>query len=81
MVDDISPISREERLVRIANAQAIMAKQDIDAIVLEPGAAMVYFSGIQWWRSERLTAVVIPRKGDVAVVCPFFEEPSIRESL
>ena len=68
MVDDIAPISREERLARIANAQAIMAKQDIDAIVLEPGAAMVYFSGIQWWRSERLTAVVIPRRGDVAVV-------------
>ncbi len=81
MVDDVTPISREERLARIANAQAIMAKQDIDAIVLEPGAAMVYFSGIQWWRSERLTAVVIPKRGDVAVVCPFFEEPSIRESL
>ncbi|TPV62173.1 aminopeptidase P family protein [Aestuariibacter sp. GS-14] len=81
MTGDVIPISREERLTRIANAQAIMTKQNIDAIVLEPGAAMVYFSGIQWWRSERLTAMVIPKTGDVAVVCPFFEEPSIRESL
>jgi Xaa-Pro dipeptidase len=50
-------------------------------MILEPGAAMDYFSGIQWWRSERLTAVVIPKEGEIAVVCPFFEEPSIRESL
>ena len=58
-----------------------MRKEGFSAIVLEPGAAMDYFTGIQWWRSERLTAVVIPREGDIAVVCPFFEEPSIRESL
>jgi len=77
----IEPISISERKERIANAQKIMRKEGISAIVLEPGAAMDYFTGIQWWRSERLTSVVIPRDGDIAVVCPFFEEPSIRESL
>jgi Xaa-Pro dipeptidase len=41
----------------------------------------VYFTGVQWWRSERLTAAVIPRDGDVAIVTPHFEEPSVRESL
>lgn len=78
---NIEPISIVERKERIANAQKIMRKEGISAIVLEPGAAMDYFTGIQWWRSERLTGVVIPRDGDIAVVCPFFEEPSIRESL
>lgn len=75
------PISKAERLQRIAKAQQLMQQLDIAALVLEPGAAMDYFSGIQWWRSERLTAVVIPQEGNVAVVCPFFEEPSVRESL
>ena len=42
---------------------------------------MLYFSGIRWWRSERLTAVVIPREGDIGVVTPYFEEPSVRESM
>jgi Xaa-Pro dipeptidase len=28
-----------------------------------------------------LTAIVIPREGDIAVVTPFFEEPSVRESM
>ncbi|GHF12122.1 metallopeptidase [Kordiimonas sediminis] len=78
---DVSPISREERLARVARAQALMQQQGIDAILLEPGSAMLYFTGIRWWRSERLTAVVIPREGDIGVVTPFFEEPSVRESM
>lgn len=78
---DIIPISAFERKNRITKAQALMQKEGFSAIILEPGAAMDYFTGIQWWRSERLTSVVIPREGEIAVVCPFFEEPSIRESL
>ncbi|GGF66854.1 M24 family metallopeptidase [Alteromonas lipolytica] len=81
LATDVKPISAQERRERIARAQQLMTSYDIDAIVLEPGAAMVYFTGIQWWRSERLTAVVIPQSGEIGVVCPFFEEPSIRESL
>ena len=78
---NVSAISSNERLVRVAKAQNIMQKQNIAALVIEPGASMDYFSGIQWWRSERLTALVIPKEGDIAIVCPFFEEPSIRESM
>ncbi|MBC3767516.1 M24 family metallopeptidase [Neptunicella marina] len=78
---DARPISEKERKLRIEKAQQLMQQQHLSALVLEPGAAMDYFSGIQWWRSERLTALVIPAKGEIAVVCPFFEEPSIRESL
>jgi len=81
LLKDVKPISTEERKARIAKAQRLMQKHHIGAMILEPGAAMDYFSGIQWWRSERLTAVVIPNEGEIAVVCPFFEEPSIRESL
>lgn len=86
--DGLSPITGEvqkisvaERQARIAKAQQLMADQKLDAMVLEPGAAMLYFTGIKWWRSERLTVVVIPRKGEIAVVTPFFEEPSVRESM
>ncbi|MBU3004403.1 M24 family metallopeptidase [Paraglaciecola arctica] len=81
LTKDVVPISAAERNVRIAKAQRLMQQYDIAAMILEPGAAMDYFTGIQWWRSERLTAVVIPKEGQIAIVCPFFEEPSIRESL
>ena len=78
---DAVPITVNERLARIAKAQRLMAANNIDAILLEPGSAMLYFSGVSWWRSERLTAVIIPREGGIGIVTPFFEEPSVRESM
>ncbi len=74
-------IGVDERLARVARAQSLMQQHNIDALLLEPGSAMDYFSGVSWWRSERLTAVVIPAQGDIGVVTPFFEEPSVRESM
>ncbi len=75
------PISPQEHLARIARAQELMRAQGLGAILVEPGASLVYFTGVQWWRSERLTAVVIPAEGAPAIVTPAFEEPSVRESL
>ncbi|HEY7741221.1 MAG TPA: Xaa-Pro peptidase family protein, partial [Steroidobacteraceae bacterium] len=40
-----------------------------------------YFTGIRWWRSERTTAALIPAAGRTIVVTPFFEVPSVGESL
>jgi Xaa-Pro dipeptidase len=81
LTENVKPISVAERKARIENAQSLMKAQGIAAILIEPGAAMDYFSGIQWWRSERLTALIVPQKGDIAVVTPFFEKPSVLESL
>jgi Xaa-Pro dipeptidase len=76
-----TPITAAERRTRVAKAQALMAEHDIDALLLESGSALTYFTGVRWWRSERFTGAVIPREGDLAIVTPYFEEPSIRESL
>ncbi|NNF16753.1 MAG: aminopeptidase P family protein [Gammaproteobacteria bacterium] len=78
---DAVQITVDERKARVARAQQLMQAHDLDALVLEPGSAMSYFSGIQWWRSERLTAVVIPAVGEIGVITPFFEQPSVRESM
>ena len=58
-----------------------MQANGIGAILVEPGASLDYFTGVQWWRSERLTAAVIPASGDPIIVTPFFEKPSVEESL
>jgi len=75
------PISREERLARIAKARSLMQQRGFGAVLVESGPSLDYFTGIQWWRSERLTGVVIPATGDPIVVTPFFEKPSIEEML
>jgi Xaa-Pro dipeptidase len=75
------PITTAERLQRIAKARALMAQQGIGSIVVEAGPSLDYFTGVQWWRSERLTAAVIPARGEPIIVTPFFERPSVAESL
>ena len=77
----LSPIDAGERAQRLQRAQALMKDNGIGAILVEAGSSLVYFTGVQWWRSERLTAAVIPVEGEPCIVTPFFEAPSIRESL
>jgi Xaa-Pro dipeptidase len=81
MTGDVVPIAREEYLARIDKARRLMAEHGIGALLIEPGASMTYFTGVQWWRSERLTAAILPLEGEAAIVTPHFEEPSVRESL
>lgn len=81
MTAGAKPISVEERLARIAKLQRLMVDQKIGALILESGSSLDYFTGVQWHRSERTTAAVIPARGDIVVVTPAFEEPSIRETL
>jgi len=78
---DAEPIGVDERLARVAKAQRLMQKTGVDALLLEAGSALIYFTGVRWWRSERFTGAVIPAEGDIAFVTPYFEEPSVRESM
>lgn len=75
------PIGKAERMARIAKAKELMRANDIGALLIEPGSSLIYFTGVRWSRSERLTAAVLTREGEIAVITPFFEEPSVRESL
>ncbi|WP_325100183.1 M24 family metallopeptidase [Aurantiacibacter sediminis] len=75
------PISNEEREERIARAQALMQQQGLAGIVIEAGTSMLYFSGLGWRQSSRLTALVLPASGDPVVVAPAFEEGKLRELM
>ena len=77
MTGSARPIGLAERQARIAKAQTLMKAQGLSALLVEAGSSLDYFTGIRWWRSERLTAAVIPVEGDVLIVTPGFEEPSI----
>jgi Xaa-Pro dipeptidase len=78
---DIFPIGREERARRLAKAQELMRRHGMGAVLIEPGSSLVYFTGVRWGRSERLTAAVLPVTGEPLIVTPFFEKPSVEESL
>jgi Xaa-Pro dipeptidase len=75
------PISRAERAARIGKLQRLMGEQGVGALIVESGSSLEYFTGVQWRRSERTTAAVIPARGETVLVTPAFEEPSVRETL
>jgi Xaa-Pro dipeptidase len=81
MTEGISPITVEERQSRIEKARKLMSDNGIAAVYLEAGSSLFYFTGIRWGRSERMTAAIIPAKGEIAYVCPGFEEARLREMI
>lgn len=66
---------------RIARLQAAMKEFGLHAVVLEPGPAMLYLTGVRWGKSERTFAVVLPAKGEPVWVLPAFEEMRARELI
>ena len=81
MTDGVQPITVEQRRARLAKARGLMAENAIDAMFLEPGSSMLYFLGVAWGASERVMAAIVPAAGEVAYVCPAFEEARLREKL
>jgi Xaa-Pro dipeptidase len=71
-------ITREERLARLAKAQALMTT---DALVVGAGASLRYFTGLAWNATERMVAMLLPKAGAPVMICPRFEEGSLRAGL
>jgi Xaa-Pro dipeptidase len=77
----VVPITADERRARIEKARQLMKQHSIDAMVLEGGTSMYYYTGVHWGNSERTFAVVIPARGPLAWVTPGFEEARARELI
>jgi len=75
------PIDAAEYAQRLEKLQSLMQAQHTAALLVEAGSSLEYFTGVDWWRSERTTAALIPARGRTVIVTPYFEEPSIRETL
>lgn len=74
MRDKAKPITVTERQGRLERARALMRANNMTAMMLNGGTSLDYFTGMKWWLSERLLAVVIPVQGDAFLVTPKFEE-------
>lgn len=77
----VAPIADDERRARIAKAQRLMTENKIDAVYLESGSSLFYYTGVRWGASERMFAAVIPARGEIAWITPKFEEARARELI
>lgn len=60
---------------RLARAQQAVEMGGLSAVVVTPSADLVYLVGDDVMQLERLTALVIPAKGDPVLVVPELERP------
>ncbi|WP_404344168.1 M24 family metallopeptidase [Pseudoalteromonas mariniglutinosa] len=77
MTLDLTPIQVDEYVARIQKAQAYMQANDIAAIFLNAGTNLAYFTGMRWYASERMVGAILPAKGDVQYIAPYFEIGSL----
>jgi Xaa-Pro dipeptidase len=75
------PISETERAHRRDKAQRLMKDLGYSALLIEPGANMTYFTGIEWARSERLFAFILPQSGKPIVIAPAFEQQRAEDQV
>jgi Xaa-Pro dipeptidase len=65
-------------VARLRAAQDRLAAAGGDCLFATPSTNLAYLSGISFQRSERLTAVFVPRDGEPSLLVPAFEEARAR---
>src|SRR3954451_4861274 len=73
MRGDVPPIGVEERLQRIARAQALMREKGSLRLYIDASSSMTYFTGLNFRRTERMLSAVLPARGEIVSISPAFE--------
>ncbi|MBM7072373.1 aminopeptidase P family protein [Shewanella sp. 202IG2-18] len=73
MTQKLAPVSLNEFNQRIRQAQELMQANGIDAVYLNAGTNLYYFTGTQWYASERMVAALLTAGGELIYIAPAFE--------
>lgn len=73
MTHGIEPISKDEFKSRIEKACTLMREYAIDAVYLNAGTNLYYFTGTRWGASERMVGAVLSANGELHYIAPYFE--------
>ncbi|MDG6097000.1 aminopeptidase P family protein [Alteromonas sp. ZYF713] len=79
MTQDTRPVDKAEYTSRIDKAQRYMREHQVAAIYLNAGTNLSYFTGMDWYASERLVGAILPASGEVVYIAPLFEIDSLSE--
>jgi Xaa-Pro dipeptidase len=81
MTAGATPIGIDEHRQRIAKAQSYMRANKIDAVYLNAGSSLLYFTGVHWHPSERMVGAILPASGDLEYIAPQFEEGTLNDFM
>lgn len=74
-------ITPAERAARLARAREGLASIGADALLVNAGPSLRYFTGVSWGTTERLVALLLPASGKPIMICPTFELGSLQAEL
>ena len=81
MTGGVQPITLAEYSQRIASAQTVMQAKGLAAIWVHAGTNLTYFTGTKWHPSERMVGAIIPARGAIEYIAPYFEQNTLREYM
>lgn len=81
MTAGVNPISESEYSQRIKRAQSLMKENNLDALYINAGSNLYYFTGTRWHASERLVGAVLPAEGELVYIAPHFEVNTLNDFM
>lgn len=81
MTVGFKPPSLQEYQSRIVRACELMHENNIDALYLNAGTNLSYFTGTNWYASERMVGAVLTNDGVLTYIAPWFEETTLTEFM
>lgn len=81
MTTDVTAIAEVEFQARIHKAQQLMREQNVCALYLDAGTNLYYFTGLKWYKSERMVGAILPVDGELEFIAPHFEEGSLQDNM
>jgi len=81
LLESVGPFGLEDFQYRWQKASRLIIDHKLGGLLVEPGPTMQYFTGVNWWRSERTFGFLLfPEKYPVWV-CSAFELDRAREII
>ena len=81
MTGGCEPISLAQYRQRLDKACTLMRDQGIDALYLNAGTNLYYFTGTRWGASERMVGALLSARGDLHYIAPAFELGTLQDYM
>ncbi|RBP51602.1 M24 family metallopeptidase [Arenicella xantha] len=78
MTSGVLPIGIPEYQARINKACELMQRHKFDAIYLNAGTNLYYFTGTRWGASERMVGALLTAQGELHYLAPVFEIDTLK---
>ena len=81
MAAGVAAITPAEFQQRLSRARSLMTEAGFDAVYLNAGTNLYYFTGTRWSASERMVGALLMANGDLHYIAPAFERGTLEDYI